>query len=181
MTSTAIFMSSRSSNAAIGQPPLRFSRCNSAATTILIADRGAFQSPEDDNAWPVALALGRPRARMPVEEAGIYRYVQLPAPKVTLKLSGLKKGAVRLGKGVTAKGKVTPRRFAGSKVKLTVQKKRGAKWIAVKTVTRKSSAKGAYSWKYRPAGSGSYRVQATVAKTSRTAAAKTAWRAFKVK
>ena len=48
-------------------------------------------------------------------DAGIYRYV-VAAPKLTLKLSGLRKGALRLGKHLTAKGVVTPGALAGSKV-----------------------------------------------------------------
>ena len=71
-------------------------------------------------------------------------------PKVTLKLSGLKSGAMKLGKRVTATGKVTPTSLAGSKVRLTVQKKRGARWVTVKSVARTISASGAYSWKYKP-------------------------------
>ena len=39
-------------------------------------------------------------------------------PKLTLKLSGLKKGALKLGKRVTASGKVTPATLAGGKVTL---------------------------------------------------------------
>ena len=112
--------------------------------------------------------------------AGIYRYALLPAPRLTLKLSGLKGGVLRLGRSLTASGKVTPSRFARSKVKLTVQRK-GRKWVTLKTVTRVSSAKGAYSWKYKPAKRGSYRLRATVAKTTKTAAATTKWRTLKVK
>jgi len=112
--------------------------------------------------------------------AGIYRYVLLPAPKLTLRLRGLRSGALKLGRSLTATGRVAPSRFAGSRVKMTLQRK-GRKWVTVKRVTRTSSAKGAYSWKYRPAKRGSYRLQATVAKTTKTAAAATKWRTFKVK
>jgi photosystem II stability/assembly factor-like uncharacterized protein len=115
-----------------------------------------------------------------VVDAGIYRYVLLPAPKLTLRLSGLTSGALKLGRYLTASGKVTPGRFAGSKVKLTVQRK-GRKWVTVKTVTRPSSVKGTYSWKYKLAKRGSYRLQATIAKTTKTAAAATTWRTFRVK
>ena len=69
--------------------------------------------------------------------AGVYRYVLVPTPKVTLKLSGLKSGALRLGRRVTAKGVVTPSRLAGSKVKLSVQKKRSGRWV-----TRQERAAG---------------------------------------
>jgi C1A family cysteine protease len=103
------------------------------------------------------------------------------APRVTLKLSGLTSGAMRLGRRVTAKGKVTPASLAGSKVKLTVQKKRGARWVKVKSVARTISATCAYSWKYKPARRGAYRMRATIAKTAAHTAARTKWRPFKVK
>jgi photosystem II stability/assembly factor-like uncharacterized protein len=114
-------------------------------------------------------------------DAGVYRYVQVPAPTVTLKLSGLRRGALKLGKRVAANGKATPRNLAGSKVELKVQKKSVRKWVTVKTVKRVISAKGAYGWKYKPAKKGGYRVQAAIAKTATHASAKTKWRTFKVK
>jgi hypothetical protein len=100
---------------------------------------------------------------------------------VTLKLSGLRSSAMKLGAGVTAKGTVTPTSLAGSKVGLTVQRKSGTKWVKVKTVTRTISSAGSYGWKYKPAKRGAYRVQAKIARTAAHAAAKTAWRPFKVK
>ena len=54
-------------------------------------------------------------------DAGIYRYILLPAPSLTLKLSGLSGGALRLSHSLTASGRVTPGRFARSKVTLAVQ------------------------------------------------------------
>ena len=105
----------------------------------------------------------------------------VPAPTVTLKLSGLRSGALKLGKRVTAKGRVTPTSLAGSKVKLSVQKKKGAKWVTVKSTSRTIGVSGAYSWKYKPAKRGAYRMRATVAKTTAHTAAATPWRKFKVK
>ena len=87
---------------------------------------------------------------------------------------------MRLGRSVTAKGKVTPTSFVGSKGRLTVQK-RGARWVTLKRVTRTISATGAYSWKYKPARRGAYRMRATIAKTAAHTAATTKWRTFKVK
>jgi hypothetical protein len=101
-------------------------------------------------------------------------------PHLTLKLSGLTSGALKLGKRVTAKGKVTPTSLAGGTVKLTVQKKRGSKWVTVKRVARTIGASGAYSWRYKPAKGGSYRLRATIARTSWYTAAATRWRTFKV-
>jgi len=82
---------------------------------------------------------------------------------------------------VTAKGRVTPTSLAGSKVKLSVQKKRGARWVTLKRVARTISLTGAYSWKYKPARRGAYRMRATIAKTAAHTAAKTKWRPFRVK
>ena len=56
-------------------------------------------------------------------------------PTLTLKLSGLSSGAVKLGKSVTAKGTVTPTSLAGSQVKLTVQQKKAGKWVKVKSAS----------------------------------------------
>ena len=102
-------------------------------------------------------------------------------PKVTLKLSGLKKGALKLGKRVIVTGKVTPATLAGSKVTLKVQKKKGHKWVTVKTVKRTIGHSGAYGWKYKPAKRGTYRLQATVGKTTTTTSVTTKWLGFKVK
>jgi photosystem II stability/assembly factor-like uncharacterized protein len=102
-------------------------------------------------------------------------------PKVTLKLSGLKKGALKLGKRLTVTGKVTPVTLAGSKVTLKVQKKKGHKWVTVKTVKRTIGHSGAYSWKYKPANRGTYRLRATIGKTVTHTAVTTKWSGFKVK
>jgi hypothetical protein len=49
-----------------------------------------------------------------------------------------------------------------------------------KVVTRSLSATATYSWKYRPAARGAYRIRATVAKTATNLAAASTWRSFKV-
>ena len=102
-------------------------------------------------------------------------------PKITLQLSGLKSGAIKLGKSVTAKGTVTPTSLKGSKVTLTVQQKKGSKWTKVKSASSTIGATGAYSWKYKPAKKGAYRIQAAIAKTATHTAATTKWLAFKAK
>ena len=102
-------------------------------------------------------------------------------PKVTLKLSGLTRGALKLGKSVTATGIVTPVSLAGSKVTLTVQMKKGAKWVTTKTASAPISPSGTYSWKYKPAKKGAYRMQTTIAETATNMAAETTWLPFKVK
>jgi hypothetical protein len=105
----------------------------------------------------------------------------VPVPIAALKLIGLKSGSIKLGKSVTAKGSVTPTSLAGSRVALTAQSKKGTKWVKAKTAVAVITSTGAYTWKYRPAKRGAYRMRATIANTSAHAAAKTGWRTFKVK
>jgi hypothetical protein len=107
--------------------------------------------------------------------------VPVVTPKIKLQLSGLKAGAVKLGKSVTAKGTVTPTSLEGSKIMLTAQQKKGSKWVKLKSAMCKIGAKGAYVWKYKPAKKGAYRLQATIAKTTMNTAATTKWLTFKVK
>ena len=131
---------------------------------------------------PIAVTSGPIAVTTPAGTAtSATSFTVVVTPTVTLKLSGLKSGAMKLGKRVTAKGKVTPTSLAGSKVTLTVQKKKGAKWVKVKSTARTISATGAYSWKYKPAKKGAYRMRATIAKTAAHTAATTKWRTFKVK
>jgi hypothetical protein len=106
---------------------------------------------------------------------------QVVTPTLTLKLSGLTKGALTLGKRVTAKGTVTPTSLAGDKVTLTVQRKSGTKWRKVTSLAATIGASGAYSCKYKPATMGSYRIRATIAKSAANTAAATKWLTFKVK
>jgi hypothetical protein len=65
-------------------------------------------------------------------------------PALTLKLSGLTSGALKLGKRLTAKGSVTPSSLVGNKVALTVQHKSGRKWRTVTTVARTIGTGGTY-------------------------------------
>ena len=102
-------------------------------------------------------------------------------PHLTLKLSGLRSGALKLGKSMTAKGTVTPSSLAGTKVTLTVQRKHGDTWRKVTSKTWTIAASGSYSWKYKPTKKGSCRIGATVAKTAANTAAATKWLTFKVK
>jgi hypothetical protein len=102
-------------------------------------------------------------------------------PKLTLRLSGLTSGALKLGKRVTAKGIVTPSSLAGGNVTLTVQRKQGGKWLKVTSMVRTIRASGAYRATYKPAKKGAYRARATIAKTAAHTAARTAWRTFAVK
>jgi photosystem II stability/assembly factor-like uncharacterized protein len=101
--------------------------------------------------------------------------------KLTLKLSGLKHGALKRGKRLTAKGSVTPSSLAGSKVTLTVQRKVGSKWRKAKTMTATIATSGTYRCTYKPTKKGGYRLRATIAKTATHTAASTPWRTFRVK
>ena len=103
-------------------------------------------------------------------------------PTVTLQLSGLKSGAMKLGKSVTAMGNVTPSSLAGGKVTLTAQLRKAATWVTVKTgSTTTTIFTGAYSSKYRPTKKGAYRMQTAIAATDAYAAATSKWLAFGVK
>ena len=108
-------------------------------------------------------------------------FTVMVTPKLTLELSGLKSGVLKLGKRLTAKGAVTPKSLAGNKVTLTVQRKQGGKWHKVTSVACTIAANGAYGLKYKPVKKGSYRMRATIAKTAANTAATTTWRTFKVK
>ena len=101
--------------------------------------------------------------------------------KVTLKLVGLTSGVVQLGRSVTTTGKVTPASLAGSKITLTVQKRRGTTWVTAKTGSATVRPTGTYSWLYKPAMRGARRLRATIAKSATHAAAATAWSTFRVK
>ena len=110
----------------------------------------------------------------------VTRSLALPAvtaPKLTLKLSGLRRGVLSLGKSVTAKGAVTPSAYVGAALTLTVQKKKGARWITVKTKALTINAVAKYSWKYRPTKLGTYRELAALTSGDATSP----WRKFTVK
>jgi photosystem II stability/assembly factor-like uncharacterized protein len=103
------------------------------------------------------------------------------AAPVTLKISGLHGGRVTLGNRVTASGKVIPGYEAGDRVTVTVQRKRGAHWVAATSSARTQTATGAYSWRYRPTALGTYRMKASVRATTGHPAAKTLWKTFSVR
>ena len=53
--------------------------------------------------------------------------------------------------------------------------------MKAKTAAATISATGSYSWKYKPAKKGAYRLRTTIAKSAAHKAATTQWRTFKVK
>jgi Peptidase A4 family len=102
-------------------------------------------------------------------------------PTLTLKLSGLTGGALKLGKRLSATGKVRPTSLAGGAVRLALQRRQSGSWHQVTVAARAISSTGAYSWTYKPARRGSYRLRATIARTATSAAAATKWNTLRVK
>lgn len=102
-------------------------------------------------------------------------------PKVTLRVSGLASGVLRLGTRFAAKGKVVPTTLAGQKVTLTLQRYRLGKWRTVTTAVRKIAGGGTWVWRHAPARRGTYRLRATVAKTLAHKAAASPWQRFLVR
>jgi photosystem II stability/assembly factor-like uncharacterized protein len=152
---------------------------NTNGHTIIYAATNGGQAGTVSSTTAGARATSRAAATKMVD-AGVYRYVVVK-PKLSLKLGGLRRGALKLGRRLTVAGKVTPTSLAGSKVKLSVQRKRVRRWVKVTTVQRTISTTGAYSWRYKPARRGSYRMRATIAKSATNTSAKTTWRTFKVR
>ncbi len=139
---------------------------------------------------PIALSVGATTIEVVVSAQNgdqqsyavkVTRAAPLVTPRLTLRLSGLTSGALKLGKRLTAKGTVSPASLSGNKVVLTLQRKQGSTWVKVTTLTRTINSSGVYSGNYKPAKRGSYRMEATVLKTAANTAVTTAWRTFKVK
>lgn len=85
--------------------------------------------------------------------------LKAPAPTtVNLKVGPT---SIRLGKTVKAGGAVTPVNLGGTVI-LTVQWKKGGRFVTVKTVKRSVSTTGKYSYTYKPGKKGAYQVRAVV-------------------
>jgi IPT/TIG domain len=107
--------------------------------------------------------------------------VTVPAvtTKVTLKVAPT---SIRFRRTVKATGAVTPvLALVGSKVALKAQIKKGTRWVTTKSVTATVKASGAYSWTYKPAKRGTYRMQASIKATATKRASHSPWRTFKVR
>jgi hypothetical protein len=75
--------------------------------------------------------------------------------------------SIKLKKSVKATGAVTPvLELTGTKVTFKAEMKKGSKWVKTKTGSANVLVTGKYSWTYKPAKKGSYRITATVAATS---------------
>jgi photosystem II stability/assembly factor-like uncharacterized protein len=100
---------------------------------------------------------------------------------LTLRLSGLVGSSLWLGKTLKASGTALPVSLAGSKVTLTLQRKRGAKWVKVKSTARTIAASGSFSWTYKPAARGSYRMRSAMGRVLARPPMASAWVPFKVR
>ena len=104
---------------------------------------------------PIALSVGATTIEVVVVSAQngdqqsyavkVTRAAPLVTPRLTLRLSGLTSGALKLGKRLTAKGTVSPASLSGNKVVLTLQRKQGSTWVKVTTLTRTINSSGVYS------------------------------------
>src|SRR5664280_1147846 len=99
-------------------------------------------------------------------------------PKITIKSAA----SVKVKKPIKISGMVTPTSLAGRSVKVTIQKKSGAKWKTVKTASATVTVAGAYSYKYKPSKKGTYRAKGAIAaKAGVNTATSSVWKTFKVK
>jgi Peptidase A4 family len=91
---------------------------------------------------------------------------------LTLSLSGLSGGVLRLGERVTMHVRLLPSDLAGSRVTFTLQRRHNGRWHDVLTRRRTTAADGRSSTTFTPSRRGTYRAQATIAKSvANTAAA----------
>jgi hypothetical protein len=97
-----------------------------------------------------------------------------------LKLSGLSGTVLTFGKTLTATGSLMPANLGGAVI-LTVQREVNGKWLAVTSAARTLTASGTYSWTYKPATKGTYRIKTTFAAVAAHTAATTMWTVFSVK
>jgi len=82
---------------------------------------------------------------------------------------------------VKASCAITPTRLASSRVTFTVQRRNGARWVHVKSGSATIRATMAHGWRYKAPRTGTYRLRATLAKTTTHFGASTTWHWFKVK
>jgi hypothetical protein len=87
---------------------------------------------------------------------------------------------IALKKTVTAKG-IMHRMVTGGTLTILVEKKSGAAWKKVTAKVVTSTALETYTWKYKPAKKGSYRMRASVPASGKILAGKTVNKMFTVK
>jgi len=106
----------------------------------------------------------------------------VPSAEVTPAITIKSAASVKVKKPIKISGQVTPTSLAGSSLKITIQKKSGAKWKTVKSASATVSIAGAYVYKYKPTKKGAYHVKSAIAaKAGVNTAASSPWKSFKVK
>jgi hypothetical protein len=104
-----------------------------------------------------------------------------PEPMTTAVSLKVTPTSIKLKKTVKVTGAVTPAaELAGIKVILKAEMKVGSAWKAAKTTSSVVSATGTYSWTYKPAKKGSYRMTASIVATTDHKGSKSPTRLFKV-
>lgn len=99
---------------------------------------------------------------------------------VTLSLRGLRDGAIKVGRAVTARGKATSANLGATAAVLTLQHRIGIAWRKVRSLSCPLSVAATYGCTMTPAARGSYRIRATVAGTPTNLAGASPWRTFRV-
>jgi hypothetical protein len=108
--------------------------------------------------------------------------VPAPVPFTTSVSLKVAPSSIKLKKTVAATGAVTPAAdLVGIKVVLKAEIKVGSAWKAAKSGFGTVSATGAYSWNYKPAKKGTYRMTASIVATADYKGSKSPSRPFKVK
>jgi hypothetical protein len=108
--------------------------------------------------------------------------VPIPTPITTSVSLKVAPTSIKLKKSVTATGAVTPVvDLVGIKVALKAEIKVGKAWKKSGANLATVSATGTYSWTYKPAKKGTYRMTATIVATTDYKGSKSPTRAFKVK
>ena len=106
--------------------------------------------------------------------------VMATTARLSLTVSGLAHGSLRLGRQLAMKAVLTPANLAGSKITFTIQHKRSGKWRTLSTLVRTTSTSGRCTVGCKPGGRGAYRVRVTMRQTSTNTSASTIWRDFTV-
>jgi hypothetical protein len=108
--------------------------------------------------------------------------VPVPTPITTAVSLKVAPASIKFKKTVVATGTVTPAAdLVGVNVFVKAEIKVGSAWKAAKTGKAIVSATGAYSWTYKPAKKGTYRMTASIVATADYKGSKSPSRPFKVK
>ena len=100
--------------------------------------------------------------------------------RLSLAVSGLAHGQLRLGGQLVVKATLSPANLAGCRVTVVLQRKRSGEWRTLTSSVRSTNSLGRCNVSYKPGGRGTYRVRVSIGATSTNTAAATAWRAFTI-